>query len=114
MRCLTQWAERRSNPRLRSFKPPLDHLSYQPILQCSIVPPSVVLRHKKSSVLFVTTPSLLGSKIHASMSHQGVTSERYRSFRRWQQQSLDAELMGKKNSMEAALNDGINVMDGAH
>ena len=28
---LCQWAGRRSNPRLRCFKPPLDRLSYQPI-----------------------------------------------------------------------------------
>ena len=27
-----QWAGRRSNPRLRFFRPPLDRLSYQPIL----------------------------------------------------------------------------------
>jgi len=26
-----KWAGRRSNPRLRCFKPPLDHLSYQPV-----------------------------------------------------------------------------------
>ncbi len=30
-----KWAGRRSNPRLRCFKPPLDHLSYQPMLGCS-------------------------------------------------------------------------------
>ena len=34
-----KWAGRRSNPRLRCFKPPLDRLSYQPML--------VVLGHEK-------------------------------------------------------------------
>ncbi len=29
-----QWAGRRSNPRLRFFRPPLDRLSYQPMLVC--------------------------------------------------------------------------------
>lgn len=44
-----------------------------------------------------------------------MTSERYRSFRRWQPQlSLDAELMGKKNSMEVAFNDAFNGLDKPH
>ena len=30
-----QWAGRHSNPRLRFFRPPLDRLSYQPMLGCS-------------------------------------------------------------------------------
>mgnify|MGYP007059382526 CR=1 FL=1 len=29
-----QWAGRRSNPRLRFFRPPLYHLSYQPNVSC--------------------------------------------------------------------------------
>ena len=32
-----QWAGRRSNPRLRFFRPPLDRLSYQPMLGLFVV-----------------------------------------------------------------------------
>ncbi len=34
LKTVFKWAGRRSNPRLRFFRPPLDRLSYQPICLC--------------------------------------------------------------------------------
>ena|GEM_PF-3661604 len=51
-----QWAGRRSNPRLRFFRPPLDRLSYQPILG-SLLGPAVRCGHEKRLDACVT-PSL--------------------------------------------------------
>ena len=49
-----QWAGRRSNPRLRFFRPPLDRLSYQPMLACWVRP---VRTRKKARCLRDTEPS---------------------------------------------------------
>ena len=51
-----QWAGRRSNPRLRFFKPPLDRLSYQPILGSLLGLPVRCGHEKRLDVL--VTPSL--------------------------------------------------------
>ena len=49
-----QWAGRRSNPRLRFFRPPLDRLSYQPMLGLFLVSP-VQCRHEKRPDVCVTS-----------------------------------------------------------
>ena len=49
-----QWAGRRSNPRLRFFRPPLDRLSYQPILAFWVRP---IRTRKKARCLRDTEPS---------------------------------------------------------
>ena len=49
-----KWAGRRSNPRLRFFRPPLDRLSYQPILRCWVCPTG---KRKKARCLCDTEPS---------------------------------------------------------
>ncbi len=45
-----KWAGRRSNPRLRFFRPPLCRLSYQPIRTCEV--------HKKKGPASLVTPGL--------------------------------------------------------
>ena len=54
-----QWAGRRSNPRLRCFKPPLDHLSYQPI--------SLGFGHEKRPDVCVTPGLLKGASKEADV-----------------------------------------------
>ncbi len=49
-----QWAGRRSNPRLRFFRPPLDRLSYQPMLGLFWVSP-VQCGHEKRPDVCVTS-----------------------------------------------------------
>ena len=49
-----QWAGRRSNPRLRFFRPPLDRLSYQPMLGLFLVSP-VQCGHEKRPDVCVTS-----------------------------------------------------------
>jgi hypothetical protein len=51
-----QWAGRRSNPRLRFFRPPLDRLSYQPKLGSLLGLPVGCGHEKRLDVL--VTPSL--------------------------------------------------------
>ena len=48
-----QWAGRRSNPRLRFFRPPLDRLSYQPMLGLLLSP--VQCRHEKRPDVCMTS-----------------------------------------------------------
>ena len=45
-----QWAGRRSNPRLRFFRPPLDRLSYQPKLGSLLVSPAHSGHEKRPDV----------------------------------------------------------------
>ena len=45
-----QWAGRRSNPRLRFFRPPLDRLSYQPILGLFLLSPAQSGHEKRPDV----------------------------------------------------------------
>jgi hypothetical protein len=52
-----QWAGRRSNPRLRFFRPPLDRLSYQPILGSFLGLPVRCGHEKRLGVCDDTEPS---------------------------------------------------------
>ena len=52
-----QWAGRRSNPRLRFFRPPLDRLSYQPKLGSLLGLPVRCGHEKKARCLGDTEPS---------------------------------------------------------
>src|SRR6056297_2970231 len=74
-----QWAGRRSNPRLRFFRPPLDRLSYQPKLG-SLLGLCVQCGHEKRLDVCVT-PSLPveSNSLAASVTSDADTSGHYHS-----------------------------------
>ena len=65
-----QWAGRRSNPRLRFFRPPLDRLSYQPILGSSLLSPVPCRHEKRLDVCGDTEPSWRKHSLEQRVSHQ--------------------------------------------
>jgi len=70
-----QWAGRRSNPRLRFFRPPLDRLSYQPMLACCWRCP--IRTQKKARCLGDTVPSFWKAvrlkRVSREQSIRGIT-----------------------------------------